>query len=96
MTNIYLVSRDEPIGYDTYDSFVCYAPTEYAARHTSPCAYYTWVVDEGWHFVYGDGKTKKDKCDVWTDGIDFLKVQKLGVANDNTVDGLILASFNAG
>ena len=35
--NIYLVSRKECGGYDSYDSFVCYAETEESARRLNPC-----------------------------------------------------------
>ena len=34
--NIYKVSQQDNTGYDTYDSFVCYATNEEAARNMLP------------------------------------------------------------
>jgi len=34
--NIYLVSQTENTGYDTYDSFICYANSEEEARNINP------------------------------------------------------------
>ena len=81
---IYLVTRKDPGGYDTYDSFVCRAENEQAAKFMFP--------DEGWEYnSYGLATHPNDRWNTWVDKIDDVEVEEISVEN-----GVILASFNAG
>lgn len=84
-TNIYKVSGG-PGGYDTYDSFICYAKTKEEAKDLHPSD--TMRISE----------MKKDDnfyMHDWTPDTKTLTVELLGKAY-NRETKVILASFNAG
>jgi len=89
---LWLVTQNVNTGYDTYDSMVVAAVDEESARtmHPSDCA--QWSATKG--------------CWVWTEmqicydsgtwaNPDKVSVQYLGTT-DRDIEGVILASFNAG
>ena len=81
--NIYLISQDQNIGYDTHDSAVVVAESEEEARSIHPGGY---ALDdqEQWDGIWS----------TWTNK-EHVKVELIGKAiNRNT--GVVLASFNAG
>lgn len=78
--NLYLVSQYVNNCYDTYDAFVCAAETEQIAATIHPFF-----------------KNKLDNSDrTWVDDIGDVEVAKIGTAKPGTIEGVILASFNAG
>lgn len=81
MANLYRVSQDVRRGYDTYDSMVVCAVDEDAARMTLPSEYEKWNDD-----AYG----------AWAARPEQVKVTLIGVADEKTPLGVVLASFNAG
>lgn len=92
--NIYLVSQDESCGYDTYDSFVCYAESEDEARVMSPSEHYIWKYDT-WNFKYFDGSYEPSRFNAWCHP-KYVEVKLLGNTNEDVGVSVILASFNAG
>ncbi len=88
--NIYHVSGYEKyLGYDSYDSFVIVCKTEEIARNTHPSnGEYKW-----WNNEMYDRQ-----CNSWVkeEDVPNLTVTHVGVANENTEDGLVCSSFNAG
>jgi hypothetical protein len=92
---LWLVERTNYFGYDEYDSLVVAANTAEDAKkiHPSTTSEHNifWEQDMGWVYrtTYG---THKDTS--WTD-IKNLKVSYLGTT-DREIEGVILASFNAG
>ena len=89
--NLYLISQDENMGYDTYDSAVVAAPNEDIARNTNPAGG-PLLNDEtahersrwGWHYSS------------WCSDPSKVKVELIGTAAENIEQGVICASFNAG
>lgn len=81
MKNLYLVKRTDEVGYEEYDSMVVAASSEDEARTTHPDG--RWDEEwAGWSWVF-------------ISDIESLSVELIGTAKDG-LDGLILASFNAG
>lgn len=84
---LFHVARQDECGYDEYDSFVCAAEDEEAARLTHP---------SGGRHIWIDGVWRDGH---WTDG-DWpapgtLKVSEIGIAHKDE-RGVYCASFNAG
>lgn len=79
--NLYLVSQDVNGGYDTFDSFIVAANSIKEAQSYHPINGLDW-----------DGKIKAH--DTWCDKED-VTVQLIGKASKD-IEGIILASFNAG
>lgn len=94
--NIYLVSQDVEYGYDTYDSFICYAESEEEARTMCPSGHHAWINNQ-WHICYADGTTapRLYKRGDWSLPSE-VEVELIGKATDDVESGVILASFNAG
>jgi len=80
---LYKLSQNENSGYDTYDSAVVAAESENDARMIHPGPWH-----EDW-----DGR--EENCGDWCD-TEFVKVDYLGEAKEDTISGVIVASFNAG
>ena len=78
--NIYLCSQNENTGWDTYDSFICAAKDEEAARNILPNPREHWG----------------EKYSFWCKSPTHVDVELIGVAGDDVKHGLILALFNAG
>jgi hypothetical protein len=83
--NIYLVDRNSSCGYDEWDSFVCVAESEDAARHTHPDSCNRAVAWDGIEFKYGG----------WVNASQ-VKVTLLGQADPTIPAGVVCSSFNAG
>jgi hypothetical protein len=88
--NLYFVRRLDAGGYDTYDSFVCAAPTVQAAERTHPRESWSWNEDKQC-FIDSDG----DDDDFTWVGVRNVHATLIGVALGNKA-GVICASFNAG
>ena len=80
--NLYLISQDENIGYDTYDLAVVAAENEDIARNVNPCN--------------GKPINWKNPEDTWCPKSENVCVKYIGKAVKGTVRGVICASFNAG
>lgn len=92
--NIYSVKRTDTIGWDEYDSFVCYAKTEKDARSIFPHSSYERKVskfnEEGaWDNVW-------DSSWVMSEDIDSLAVTLIGTSDKVEEEKIIVSSFNAG
>lgn len=85
--NIYRISRNEDIDYDTFDSAVVIAESEDAARHIHPrdTVEGEWWLDDD---SYGPLSS-------WTSPANVI-VTYLGIANDSVLPGVVCASFNPG
>lgn len=90
--NIYLVSQNDNDGWDTFDSFVCYAPNEEVAKKMLPNVGVLLKPNEYWN---KDGK-HDNKYSTWAMNINSITVKLLGSNAEITESGVILASFNAG
>ena len=83
--NIYLISQNVNVGYDTYDTYdtaVVIAESEQLARMTAPDGNKEW-----------DGT--KSTWSAWC-AVDDVSAELIGVANDDAEPGIVCASFNAG
>lgn len=77
---LYLISQNENIDYDTYDSAVVAAHNEEEASKIHPDPPYgSW-----------------EDCRDWCSSPNVVKVEYIGEAAPNVKKGVILASFNAG
>ena len=90
--NIYLVSQNDNNDWDTFDSFVCYAPNEDEARRMLPD---TGVLLKPYEYWNNDGK-HNNKYSTWAMNINAITVKLLGSNAEIKESGIILASFNAG
>lgn len=79
---LFLVSRDDVIGYDTYESFVVCASDIEEARNTHP----SW----GWE------EDRKMCYPVWCDDMKHLSVKYLGLATGSLEKGIVCTSFKNG
>jgi hypothetical protein len=82
---LFLIAQDENNGWDTYDSAVVAAEDEEQARQINP--------RNGWPMTERDWN--RDYSD-WCSTPERVRVQLLGVAEEDTEAGVICASFNAG
>lgn len=80
--NLYLISQKNNNDYDTFDSAVVCANSEYEASRIHPS-----YLKKDWN-----GEATDDWC-FWQD----VSVEKIGVAGEDIVNkGVVLSSFNAG
>jgi hypothetical protein len=79
--NLYLLTQDENRGYDTYDSCVVAAETEYDARLITPSYLGKWS-----KYSYSD----------WASCPENVKVKLIGTAIEGVAVGVVISSFNAG
>jgi len=79
---LWLVQQRYNIGYDTYDGFVCVAPTKEVAQQMLPSS---WPEE--------DAKWARDT--EWAP-VEQVFVTLLGTAAPGMEQGIILTSFNAG
>lgn len=89
--NIYKISQDENIDYDTYDSAIVAAENEEIARRMSPD---TGKQIEDWK--HPDGEIFEIYRTTWCSKPELVTVKLIGKAVKGTEQGVILASFNAG
>ena len=80
--NIYLLTQDVNVDWDTYDSAIVCAESEAEAVKFHPDGTF---FDSMWLAT----------CD-WTKTSSDVKCKKIGVADKSIEKGVILASFNAG
>lgn len=103
--NLYLISQDINVAYDTYDSAVVAAESEQDARTMHPSEFVTHVTNNLWMGTYANTAPTKAGIEYDTEnggfgswveysGIDQIKVEYLGETHKER--GIILASFNAG
>lgn len=88
MLNLYLISRNDIVGWDEYDSAIVAAQTADEARDWHP---------DGGHYTTASGSAG------WATGPyaswvsrDEVEVAHIGTALEGQTAGVILASFNAG
>jgi len=79
--NLYLITRNDNVGYDEYDAAVIAAETEEAAK--------SFIVDGneiwGWTQNYSSDPKNID-----------ISIELIGVATPDIEAGILIASFNAG
>lgn len=92
--NLYVISQDECVGYDTWDSAVVAADNEAAARLIHPAVDRVWAPSGRWEYKELPG-TEAGYHD-WAFHPDKVSVEFIGKAKRGTKAGVILASFNAG
>lgn len=86
--NLYLISQDENLGYDTFDSAVVAAESEDAARKIHPGSGGEYPDPDPWDDPGYPG--------VWCQTPEAVNVKFIGVAADGIEAGVVLASFHAG
>lgn len=101
--NLYLVSRTDNGGYDSYDSFVVCCENHGQARETNPNYGLTFDKDESVWYRYNHGEKEFIGGTDWYPygwvcgkDINSLNVTLIGVAVNDTEPGIVIASFNAG
>ena len=80
---LYLLSQDDNNDWDTYDSCVVCAESEYDAKT---------IVPNG--AVFKEGFYNYGSC--WVSNLSSIKCEEIGIANENQKRGVICASYNAG
>lgn len=79
--NIYRISQDKNIDYDTYDSAVVVAKDEDEAAGIHPSG----------------GELRQDPYSDWVPTKEYVTVELIGKATkEHKIKGVIVASFNAG
>jgi len=92
---LYLVERTDSIGYDDYDSFVCWANSEEEARWMVPDPEYHMWKDGIYCYSYREQAPADLKYSNWVkDPTKDLKVWELSRAPEKPE--IVLTSFNAG
>ncbi len=91
---LWLLTQSSNRGYDTYDSAVVAAESEFLAKRINPGDFYEWSeLYNSWMFKYGDGRAEISLDDTWVRPHE-VEAKLIGVTE--LPAGLILASFNAG
>ncbi len=80
--NIYLLTQDVTVGYDTYDSAIVCAESEEEAVKIHPNGE-IWGTVSQWDYT-------------WAENPSLVKCRRIGVADKSIEKGVVLASFNAG
>ena len=95
--NIYKVTRTDNVDCDNFDSFVCYAESEDAARVMNPDRDTAVVKDGKWVVdLFGKMIVRIRWAWIKASELHTLKVELLGVSDTETEPKFILASFKAG
>lgn len=93
MLFLYLISQDEHVAYDTYDSAVVVAESSEAAQkiHPTPPGFLTYP-DPYWE------KDSKEAYRDWASDPSQVTVRLLGACSDPSLKAgdIVCASFNAG
>lgn len=79
--NLYLLTQNVNTGYDTYDSAIVAAKDEDSARKINPSEFSKFGGYNAWD---------------WAISPEQVTVKLIGKATKGTLEGVILASFNAG
>jgi len=88
--NLYLISQNVNVNYDTYDSAVVCADNEDEARMIHPASGYQYASDD---CIKWDGEDVK--WSTWCAAKD-VGVKIIGIASCNMSNGVVCASYNAG
>ena len=88
--NLYKISQDSNIDYDTYDSAVVCAENEETARQMIP--FHLYDGDE----IEPASTDWSVPSNCWCASPDLVKVKFIGNAAPGLPQGLVCASFNAG
>jgi len=95
MYNLYLLTQNEEIGYDTYDSCIVVAYDEESARRMHP-HYQSNEYSIGEDSI-GELEFKADYgVYTWARKLSSVNVTLIGTAHSSLAPGVVLASFNAG
>ena len=97
--NIYKVSQNIVQGYDTYDSFICVAESYEKASLLHPSIVVEGYGNKTWIRRHSRTGEEIKICGHGWIGFDqrhLLIIEKIGTANDDQKEGIVLASFNAG
>lgn len=88
MNKIYLISQNENMNYDTYDSAVVVAPDEKTARQINPSMYCSTIFmeEKDWNKPFSN----------WCSSPNRVKVKYIGIASEDQKVGVVCSSFNAG
>ena len=92
--NIYSVERTDNIGWDEYDSFVCYAKAEDDARRFFPDSNYDKKLVK--LNKEGDWDGTWDSSWVNADDISSLNLTLIGTNDKVNEEKIIMTSYNAG
>ncbi len=94
--NLYRISQNVNEGYDTYDSAVVAAESSDIAKLIHPDGHYQWI-DRAWKAQRADLSWYEEgaRYGSWTLP-ENVQVEHIGSAKEGTVEGVIVASFNAG
>ncbi len=85
--NLYLITRNDDVDYDQYDSAVVAAPDEEDAKALIEQDLYGWTYTD-WKYV--------EKVFVETHKELDITIKLIGTAIDEMQYGIVVASFNAG
>jgi hypothetical protein len=97
---LYLITQGLVDGYDTYDSAVVVAESEYEAKRIHPSGFATHIKDGKWMGTYSSGNNAGSEYEFTHDGwvnysdVEAVSAEYLGETEKEK--GVILASFNAG
>ena len=100
--NIYLLEQDENSGYDTYDGCVVIAENEEEAKQICPSPYHKYNEELNiFHWQCNIGTSKEqfepnDVCRTWAKTIRNVTITYIGKAKEDSEQGIVLSSFNAG
>lgn len=96
--HLYLLTQDENIDYDTYDSCVVCAESEDEAKHIHPdekC--YVWDGKSGgWAWRNPIDPDAECRVTDWATRLESIRCELIGTAADGIEKGVLCASFNAG
>src|SRR5437773_2703512 len=97
--NLYLVTRHDDWSFDDYESFVVCCNDEETARKTHPESLIYEEKTSLWYLLNDDG----DRYYIpdrpgWIKGkyINNLKVEHIGIANENITPGILIRNYHAG
>ena len=86
--NIYLISQNENTGYDTFSDAVVIAKCADDAAKIHPVL--DWEHDDDSKTVWNDGID-----DSWCSSPEQVRVELIGQAKPDAVEGIVLTSFHA-
>jgi hypothetical protein len=93
--NLYLVSQTVNNNWDTYDAMIVAAESDEDAKNIFPNDYVgsscSWDADG--QLLYNG---RPSKMSSWAQNRHDVQVRKIGIADENTPRGVVLASYNGG
>ncbi len=98
--NLYKISQDINDGYDTYSDAVVCAENEDDARLIHPSEFVTHFKNSKWYGTHTDGTEYETEnwAHSWVlfNELDKVKVEYIGIAQEDLKRGVICSSFHAG